>query len=196
MAAPVEWLARGWVWFLHGSIADWKRAEDPVQKTDEFNNINEAVEGLERVYGIRMAIWLLLGVSTLGTGLLIQRNKGYSLALTVILFWLGGSPIPRKLTGGYLPDDNDAILLAGMLPMLIALTILFQRFFQVLGNLARTNPRVGQPLLITVILLIFGGALAITIADGGIDETTLITTGVGTVTAIVVGALIAIFRKR
>ena len=119
---PVRWLGKGWTRFLRSSIHDWLTAQDATERSDHLNDINEAIAGLKQAYQIRTTIWSLLGLSTFLTGYLIRRNKGYFLALFIILFWLGGSPIPRKIYRS-MPDDNDAILLAGMVPMLLALSI-------------------------------------------------------------------------
>ena len=95
-----------------------------------------------------------------------------------------------------MPDDCDAILLAGMVPMLLAFSILIQRICQGLAHLVRTRPRVGRPLVIAVILLIFGAGIAVNVSEGGIDESALIISAISVVTALVVYGVLALVSRR
>ncbi|MEM7013409.1 MAG: hypothetical protein AAF585_18210 [Verrucomicrobiota bacterium] len=195
LGTTTEWLARGWRRFLSSSAYDWlERSETPEKKAEELENIREAIAGLEKEYGIRVIIWLLLGLATMGTGFFIRKSKGYGLAWLIILFWLGGSPIPNGLVR-WMPDENDMILLAGLLPMLIALTVLAHRGWQLLEALSKRNVVAVRIILAVIVLLIMAGGIAVIVAEGGIQEEAVITTVIGAVVTIVLGGLIALFKR-
>ena len=195
LTATVGWLAPNWQWFVERTVSRWRSAETDDELAEAGESLHHAVSGLRRIYRLRVLVWATLGLFSVLVGTLVVAGRGHPAGLLVIVAWLGGSPLPEQIST-LLPDDNDALLLAGMLPMLVAASVVLQHVFRRLASLARTRPRLGRPLILGLMAGLFGLALTVTIATGGLDEYTLVVTAAGALTYLVIGLLATLFSRR